>query len=73
MSEKNKELKEELRMVKLLYNIIKDKRVQKRFETTLTVNMETGEVSDKRMIDECEDYLIKKAKELVDEITDENQ
>lgn len=72
MSEKNKELKEELRMVKLLYNIIKDKRVQKRFETTLTVNMETGEVSDKRMIDECEDYLIKKAKELVDEITDEN-
>lgn len=73
MSDKNKELKEELRMVKLLYNIIKDKRVQKRFETTLTVNMETGEVSDKRMIDECEDYLIKKAKELVDEITDENQ
>ena len=73
MSEKNKELKEELRMVKLLYNIVKDKRVQKRFETTLTVNMETGEVSDKRMIDECEDYLIKKAKELVDEITDENQ
>lgn len=73
MSEKNKELKEELRMVKLLYNIIKDKRVQKRFETTLTVNMETGEVSDKRMIDECEDYLIKKAKELLDEITDENQ
>lgn len=73
MSDKNKKLKEELRMVKLLYNIVKDKRVQKRFETTLTVNMETGEVSDKRMIDECEDYLIKKAKELVDKITDENQ
>ena len=73
MSDKNKKLKEEVRMVKLLYNIVIDKRVQKRFETTLTVNMETGEVSDKRMIDECEDYLIKKAKELVDEITDENQ
>lgn len=58
--------KEELRKLKLLYNVIMDKTVQRRFETTTTVDMSTGEMSKKRMIDECEDYLVDKIKELVE-------
>lgn len=60
--------KEELRMIKLLYQIVMDKTVQKRFDTTTTCNMETGELSCKRLIDECEDYLVKKATQLYNEI-----
>lgn len=63
--------KEELRMIKLLYQIVMDKTVQKRFDTTTTCNMETGELSCKRLIDECEDYLKQKAQEIVDELEKE--
>ena len=57
--------KEELKKLKLLYNVIQDKTVQRRFDTTITVNMDTGEVSNKRLIDECEDYVVDRIKELV--------
>lgn len=65
------EKQEELRMINLLYQVIMDKTVQRRFDTATTCNMKTGEVSNKRMIDQCEDYLKQKAQELVDEITKE--
>ena len=57
---------EELRLLKLLYNVIMDKTVQRRFETTITCNMRTGELSNKRVIDECEDYVVNKMKELLE-------
>lgn len=60
--------REELRKIKLLYQVIMDKSVQKRFETTTTCNMKTGELSFKRVIDECEEYLVEKAQELYNEI-----
>ena len=63
--------KEELRMINLLYQVIMDKSVQRRFDTTVTCNMNNGEVSNKRLIDQCEDYLKQKAQELVDEIQKE--
>ena len=59
--------KEELRMLKLLYNVIMDKTVQRRFDTTTTCDMTTGELSNKRLIDECEDYIVNKIKELLEE------
>ena len=63
--------KEELRMVNLLYQVIMDKTVQRRFDTTTICNMATGEIGKKRLIDECEDYLVEKAKQLYDEIQKE--
>lgn len=63
--------KEELRMINLLYQVIMDKSVQRRFATTVTCNMNNGEVSNKRLIDQCEDYLKQKAQELVDKIQKE--
>ena len=63
--------KEELRMINLLYQVIMDKSVQRRFDTTTTCNMETGELSNKRLIDECEDYLVAKAKQLYEELNEE--
>ena len=63
--------KEELRMINLLYQVVMDKSVQRRFATTTTCNMKTGELSNKRMIDECEDYLKQKAQEIVDELEKE--
>lgn len=62
---------EELRMINLLYQVVMDKTVQRRFETATTCNMATGEVGTKRLIDECEDYLVEKAKRLYEEITKE--
>lgn len=59
--------KEELRMLKLLYNVIMDKTVQRRFETTTTCDMKTGELSNRRLIDECEDYIVNKMKELLED------
>lgn len=59
--------KEEIRLLKLLYNIIKDKTVQRRFDSTITLNMENGKLSNKRVIDECEDYVVNKIKELLQE------
>lgn len=59
--------KEELRMLKLLYNVIMDKTVQRRFDTTITFDMTNGELSNKRLIDECEDYIVNKIKELLEE------
>ena len=53
---------EEIRKLKLLYNVISDETVQDRFFTTTTVNRETGEMSQIRLIDECEDYIITKLK-----------
>ena len=56
--------KEEIGKLKLLYNVIVDDTVQRRFDTTRTINMQTGELSNKRLIDECEEYIIEKLKEL---------
>lgn len=58
--------KEELRLLKLLYNVIMDKTVQRRFETTTTCDIATGKLSNKRVIDECEDYVVNKMKELLE-------
>ena len=58
---------EELRVLKLLYNVIMDKTVQKRFDTTTTCNMATGELSNKRLIDECEDYVVSKIKNILED------
>lgn len=61
--------KEELRLLKLLkllYNVIMDKTVQRRFETTTTCDMTTGKLSNKRLIDECEDYVVNKMKALLE-------
>ena len=63
--------KEELSMINLLYQIIMDKSVQRRFATAVTCNMNDGTVSNKRVIDQCEDYLKQKAQELVDELEKE--
>lgn len=63
--------KEELRMINLLYQVIMDKSVQRRFDTATTCNMVTGEVGKKRLIDECEEYLVAKAKQLYEEINKE--
>jgi hypothetical protein len=63
--------KEELRMIKLLYQVIMDESVQRRFDTTITCNMATGEIGKKRLIDECEEYLIEKAKQLYEQIDKE--
>ena len=43
-----------------------DKTVQRRFDTTTTCDMSTGELSNKRLIDECEDYVVNKMKELLE-------
>lgn len=59
--------KEEIRKLKLLYNVIVDDIVQRRFDTTRTINKQTGELSSKRLIDECEEYIIEKLKELTGE------
>ena len=48
-----------------------DKSVQRRFATAVTCNMNNGEISNKGMIDQCEDYLKQKAQELVDKIQKE--
>lgn len=63
--------KEEIRMLHLLYQIIMDKSVQRRFDTAMICNMKTGELSNKRLLDECEEYLTKKLKQLLDEINKE--
>lgn len=68
MSEADIDKMEELRIIKLLYNILKDKTVQRRFDTTITVDMQTGEVNEKRVLDECEVYLINKYKILAKEL-----
>ena len=65
------EKKEELRMINLLYQVIMDKSVQRRFDTATTCNMVTGEVGTKRLIDECEEYLVAKAKQLYKELNEE--
>ena len=62
---------EELRMINLLYQVIMDESVQRRFDTAITYNMATGEIGKKRLIDECEEYLIAKAKQLYEEIDKE--
>ncbi len=59
--------KEEIGKLRLLYNVIADDTVQRRFDTTRTIDMQTGELSNKRLIDECEDYIIEKLKELTGE------
>lgn len=61
------EKQEELRILKLLYNVIMDKSVQRRFDTTTTCNMVTGEVSNKRLIDECEEYVVNRMKLLLED------
>lgn len=58
---------EEIRLLKLLYNVIMDKTVQRRFDTTTTCDMRTGELSNKRLIDECEDYVVNRIKQLLQE------
>lgn len=63
--------KEELSKINLLYQVIMDKSVQRRFATAVTCNMNNGEISNKRVIDQCEDYLKQKAQQLVDEINKE--
>ena len=63
--------KEELRMIKLLYQIVMDKTVQRRFATAMTCNMRDGSLSEKRLIDQCEDFLKQKAQELVNELEKE--
>ncbi|MGN1327659.1 MAG: hypothetical protein ACI4VQ_06280 [Clostridia bacterium] len=62
------EKKEEIKMLNLLYQIIIDKSVQKRFDSAMTCNMKTGELSNKRLLDQCEEYLTKKMQKLIDEI-----
>ena len=62
---------EELRKLKFLYNVVMDKTVQKRFDTTVIVNKNTGEISNKRLIDECEDYIVDRIKELVGDESNE--
>ena len=59
--------KEEIGKLRLLYNVIADDTVQRRFDTTRTINKHTGEISNKRLIDECENYIIEKLKELTGE------
>lgn len=59
--------KEEIGKLKLLYNVIVDDTVQRKFDTTRTIDMQTGKLSNKRLIDECEDYIIEKLKELTGE------
>ena len=60
--------KEELRILNFIYQIIKDKTVQKRFETALPVNMKTGEKGEKRIIDTCEEYIANKMREIAEEL-----
>ncbi len=58
---------EELKILQLLYQIIKDKTVQRRFATTVTCNEKTGEVNYTRAIDRCEDYIKYRIEELLKE------
>lgn len=48
---------EELNILWLLLKIIKDEAVQKRFKSSFTCNMETGEISKEHPIERCEKYL----------------
>ena len=64
-------MKEEIKMLNFLYQIIMDKSVQRRFDTAMICNMETGELSNKRLLDECEEYLTKKMEQLINEVNSE--
>ena len=57
----------ELSILGLLLQIINDKSVQKRFATTTTCNMATGELHTERVIDRCEEYLINRINTLCGE------
>lgn len=57
----------EISILGLLLRIITDKSVQKRFATTTTCNMATGELHTERVIDRCEKYLIDRINTLSEE------
>ena len=59
--------KEELKMLQFLYQIIKDKTVQRRFDSTVSCDSKTGEVNYTRVIDRCEDYIKYRIEELLKE------
>jgi len=65
-------IEEELEHLSLLYQIIKDKSVQRRFATTCTCDMKTGKLNQTRAIDRCEKYVTDKIKELAGKLGDKN-
>lgn len=58
---------DELDILNLLYQVIKDKTVQRRFETTVSCDMKTGKLNNTRVIDRCEDYIKYRIEELLKE------
>ena len=59
--------KEELKILQFLHQVIKDNTVQRRFETTVSCDMRTGKLNNKRVIDRCEDYIKYRIEELLKE------